>query len=102
MKHILFLVALVCALFASVPATAQNVAAKKDASGNYVQVDAPAKTVEELTAGCTKSGAKFTDKAGQTHDVYLAPSGKTFYIGTTKSGANAGKPRRVYFKTVGE
>jgi len=92
MKRILFFLTLA---FLPFLLTAQTVA-KKDASGNYTQVDAPPKTVEQLTANAQKSAAMFTDKAGKTHPVYLSASGKTFYIATSK----AGKPYRKYFKTI--
>lgn len=70
--------------------------AKKDASGDYVQTEV-VKTLEELTAGCEKSAAKFRDKSGKRHDVFLSPNGKMFYIATSKSG----KLYRRYFKEVG-
>lgn len=85
------------ALFLSFAASAQ-VVAKKTADGNYQQTEAPAKTAEQLTAGCEKSAAMFTDKAGAKHAVYLSKNGKMFYVATSK----AGKPYRRYFKTVGE
>lgn len=75
-----------------------QVVAKKTADGNYVQTEAPAKTAEQLTAGCQKSAAMFTDKQGAKHAVYLSKSGKMFYVATSK----AGKPYRRYFKEVGQ
>lgn len=83
--------------FFSLSLSAQ-VVATKTADGNFQQIEAPAKTVEQLTADCQKSAAMFTDKAGQKHAVYLSKNGKMFYIATSK----AGKPYRRYFKTVGE
>jgi len=83
-------------LFLSFSSFAQ-VVATKGTDGNYTQTEV-VKTAEQLTEGCEKSSAMFTDKKGQKFPVYLSKSGKMFYIATSK----AGKPYRRYFKVSGE
>lgn len=91
MKKLVLFLALIAASFA---AHGQTIATK-DKDGNFVQVAAKPKTTDELTEGCQKSAAMFTDKDGNKYPVYLSKNGKMFIVATSKT---SGRPYRRYFK----
>lgn len=88
MRYIILFFALFLA-FSAIGQTKPNVT--KDKEGNYIAISAtkapaaPA-TLESLTKNCEVSAAKYVDKDGTRHNVYLSKAGKVFIVVTSKAG----------------